>query len=1105
KSYAIYIYKDGVGACQPGQPFEVGFSTDSGIKNVQFDTKTVNLATVKGNTGEIGGVAFETGSTLSGSQLCQRYLCKHSDLVSNRHFQAEIDELYKCPCTLDRLGLQWQLVREDKSTQCYAISAVAKRRLLRTNQRNRLCCYSWKPPKSNSWKDWFESWQAGSFLGTGQLLISDPWQFSSSFSNPRAYEDAQENMQARTWCCGKSPLKYCQRFNTIFGDLQCTPYPVFVPASALGDPTIVTLDNSSYAMNGWGEYVLMDVPSESFKLQARTQRIEINGTLSNGTVFSAFAAQEKHYARFQVQLSQTNTSMVILVDGMDLTNKFYRDAGFTWSTDYINVVRRNESGKLLVAATFPCGVSIKVHVGLNSLEIDLEVDVSLRNKTRGLLGNFNQNPLDDFLLANGTVLSPNITERQILQGFANQYLVTEATSVFIYNKGESTKDYQHPEFVPQFVDETDPDRLADAKRICGESNKACIYDKIATGNTDFARNTKEGKEANDFKIQSFNNTPPTISLSVSNNINNNSWLVTEGKPNSLRVEAHDSDDGDQVTYELLENATGVVLYQNGTVTYTPNLQAPVSLGIQARDSKGAYSPIVRIAIAVCPVCSQHGTCSTTDTQAEFLEGQFQIFKCNCYPAYTGDKCESELDACKLSPCLEGQNCTDLTAAEQGNNSVGYSCGPCPTGTKEVNGSCEDINECLESTLCEQECLNTYRSYSCFCRPGYRVSQTDSRACTDINECEERTSGCTQECTNTEGNYTCSCQQGYTLGSDWKSCIIECESPNFGDNCSSTCECRGRGTCDNVRGCVCDESWSGSNCEQDVNECADPDRCADGLVCVNEPGSFSCVCPDGYLMVSGVCTDVDECTDYKNRCDLNVEDCYNNIGNYSCQCKEGYTRNLATGLCEDIDECASHNDGCEHLCENGPGSYRCVCNQGYRLAADQHKCDQYKTVCNLNCSHGCSLAENGTAFCICPRGYTSIGTNACQDINKCLSQEENQCDHKDRCTNTDGGYTCSCQPGYRLENDGRKCSACSGGTWGVQCNRSCSCGKGAIRCDPVTGCICKPGYTGEHCTDVIDRCANGELTCQTNEECVIAGGSSVCQCRKGFVWVSGLCQ
>lgn len=54
----------------------------------------------------------------------------------------------------------------------------------------------------------------------------------------------------------------------------------------------------------------------------------------------------------------------------------------------------------------------------------------------------------------------------------------------------------------------------------------------------------------------------------------------EDKQNSLRVEAHDSD-GDQVIYELAEAVTGVVLYQNGTVTYVPNLHAPISLGLVA--------------------------------------------------------------------------------------------------------------------------------------------------------------------------------------------------------------------------------------------------------------------------------------------------------------------------------------------------------------------------------------------------------------------------------------------------------------------------------------------------------------------------------------------
>lgn len=64
-------------------------------------------------------------------------------------------------------------------------------------------------------------------------------------------------------------------------------------------------------------------------------------------------------------------------------------------------------------------------------------------------------------------------------------------------------DYRHLEFVPQFLDETQPSRLADAKKLCGDSSTACIYDYIATGNADFARNTKVRKEAVDMKAQSY--------------------------------------------------------------------------------------------------------------------------------------------------------------------------------------------------------------------------------------------------------------------------------------------------------------------------------------------------------------------------------------------------------------------------------------------------------------------------------------------------------------------------------------------------------------------------------------------------------------------------
>ena len=45
-----------------------------------------------------------------------------------------------------------------------------------------------------------------------------------------------------------------------------------------------------------------------------------------------------------------------------------------------------------------------------------------------------------------------------------------------------------------------------------------------------------------------------------------------------------------------------------------------------------------------------------------------------------------------------------------------------------------------------------------------------RSClwTDVNECLT-TNDCQQQCTNTEGGYNCSCSQGFTLNSDNKTC------------------------------------------------------------------------------------------------------------------------------------------------------------------------------------------------------------------------------------------------------------------------------------------------------------------------------------------------
>jgi hypothetical protein len=89
------------------------------------------------------------------------------------------------------------------------------------------------------------------------------------------------------------------------------------------------------------------------------------------------------------------------------------------------------------------------------------------------------------------------------------------------------------------------------------------------------------------------------------------------------------------------------------------------------------------------------------------------------------------------------------------------------------------------------------------------------------------------------------------------CILtECEFPYWGDGCLNECKCSGRGAtgCNPVRGCLCKDGWHGDKCDADINECdilVDP--CQDvKKECINEPGSYSCRCKDGYSENDGQC-------------------------------------------------------------------------------------------------------------------------------------------------------------------------------------------------------------------------------------------------------------
>ncbi|KTG37591.1 hypothetical protein cypCar_00011224 [Cyprinus carpio] len=78
-------------------------------------------------------------------------------------------------------------------------------------------------------------------------------------------------------------------------------------------------------------------------------------------------------------------------------------------------------------------------------------------------------------------------------------------------------------------------------------------------------------------------------------------------------------------------------------------------------------------------------------------------------------------------------------------------------------------------------------------------------------------------------------------------------------------------------------------------CSDIDECEENVCpkketqCVNNPGSFDCICKVGYTLNGTECIDLDECESGVNNCSKFAQ-CVNTIGSHLCSCLNGFTGN-----------------------------------------------------------------------------------------------------------------------------------------------------------------------------------------------------------------------
>ncbi|KAK7446068.1 hypothetical protein BaRGS_00040292, partial [Batillaria attramentaria] len=872
-------------------------------------------------------------------------------------------------------------------------------------------------------------------------LITDPpnaghaTAFNPSFRSLVA-DYNREDKEAHYACCVKSTKdKLCKNFYDLRPlQTSCSYNLPLRFANLCCDPHIMTIDGKEYVFNGWGEYTLitLSTPELNFTLQGRTDLAETDrGQLVNATVFSAFGAEENNVRVFVGLNSVDKASLDIYASGREYSREFKNRVDFRVEEDEFTLIRNGTRITLAIAAR------------AKSLVVSLSVPTAFQNLTLGLLGNFNGNKDDDFILPNGTVLRSDLTEREIFE-YGKQWQVTRSNSVMIYKEQEPAY-YARLDFTPKFLSEQPTRDRQNAENLCGQANIACIYDYLATSSETFAMNSKlvqqEAEEANVFA----RNTVPQLDVVPS------SVRVTHGIRTTFSITGRDPDENDALTYHTENDWNGLVTVDpaTGTVTYLPDVTQSSILGFYVTDSRGGQSSLRVVPVMMCSGCSGHGNCDFTRySRREGRSFNFQFAVCVCEPAWDGFDCERDRDGCLGNPCMQHQNCTDLTPDQQGSNEIGYDCGPCPS---EGSFTCRcdegytldtSRSTCIQDPTtqsicsdagCTQGCRSAQapagnRGPECFCYSGYDLDRADNRTCRDSNECEDSenadsVSVCTQKCINFDGGFECYCYSGYQLSEDKRTCN-PCPRSKYGPNCELNCRCSDRSQyCDPVGGCICESGWEGTYCQDDIDECLkDPHICGNDKICINTIGSYTCSCLEGYeLDDSGHCTDIDECStdSVLNTCG-DLEQCVNVPGSFHCTCIAGYQRTNTT--CTDVNECAAGNDDCQQICVNVLGSYNCDCHNGYRLNTDRTSCSEVSNACadvaSLNCQHGCTLSDNNTAVCFCRAGYQlDRNQQTCHDINECAAGTPG-CSHA--CDNTDGGFLCSCPLGMKLDNDGRTC-------------------------------------------------------------------------------------
>ncbi|XP_020812019.1 protein serrate [Drosophila serrata] len=538
-------------------------------------------------------------------------------------------------------------------------------------------------------------------------------------------------------------------------------------------------------------------------------------------------------------------------------------------------------------------------------------------------------------------------------------------------------------------------------------------------------------------------------------------------------------------------------------------------------------------------CKHGGTCENTAPDQ---------YRCTCAEGLSGEQCEIVEHPCATQPCRNGGTCTlkpmnatrpPMYRIMRGMGSLGK-----PISRRESirslehlrlkedaarNGSGPSLGRGAVSLVAQQQqplMTPPAAGFTCGCAAGW----TGPTCEINIDECAGGPCEHGGTCVDLIGGFRCECPPEWR-GGVCEEDFNECEAPHapglppnslltttasaiIGGNLSSSellaaltraveSSASAIGPCINARecrnqpgsfACVCLEGWGGPTCAENLDDCMG--QCRNGASCIDLVNDYKCACAPGYT--GRDCeTDIDECATSPCR---NGGECQDMVGKFNCICPLGYSGSL----CEEAKNHCASSPCIQGSCHNTPGSFYCYCppDRAGKL------CEQLRPLCSQPpCNEGCfanvTLAATGQPSSSATTSTSSSATSSTSSSSSSSSVASTMttpsglpCSGQGSCETGDAGTFCKCHVGHTgtfCEHNLNECSPNPCRNGGI-----CLDGDGDFTCE------CMSGWTGKRCSERATGCYAGQ--CQNGGTCMPGAPDKALQphCRCAPGWTGLFC-